>query len=317
MTTVLVAANGGHLAQLVDLVPRLRPLGDDRLWVTPPGLQSDSLLRDARRVQAPPVAERDVFGVLRTARLAARLFRRLDVEAVVSTGSGIALGFLPLAATLGIPAFYIESCTFVAGPSVTGRLLQRTPRVRLFAQHSNWAVGRWGYAGSVLDGFTAVPGEGCGEPRRVLVTLGSDRWSFRRLVDRLIRILPPEAEVTWQVGTTPVEDLAIEASAYFPAAELQTAMVSADVVVAHAGCGSAMSALKAGKVPVLVPRDPTQGEVIDWHQRAFAEALATRGLAVTEAVEHLEFEDLQRAARLRAVRSTSPQPFELVPKLAR
>ena len=34
MTTVLVAANGGHLSQLFELADRIDGIGADRLWVT-------------------------------------------------------------------------------------------------------------------------------------------------------------------------------------------------------------------------------------------------------------------------------------------
>ena len=49
MTALLVATNGGHLAQLVELAPRLDGIEADRLWITFDSPQSRSLLAD------PPV----------------------------------------------------------------------------------------------------------------------------------------------------------------------------------------------------------------------------------------------------------------------
>jgi UDP-N-acetylglucosamine--N-acetylmuramyl-(pentapeptide) pyrophosphoryl-undecaprenol N-acetylglucosamine transferase len=311
VTTVLVAANGGHLAQLVDLAPRLGRLADDVVWVTQRSPQSDSLLGDAPRVDAPPVRERDVAAVARLNRLAARVFRATRATAVVSTGSGIALGFLPQAVAWGMAAHYVESATFVDGPSLTGRVLERVPGVQLYTQHPAWATGRWSYRGSVFDGFTVAPQSRPASLRRVVVTLGSDRWTFRPLIDRLLELLPDDADILWQTGPTPVHDLPIRAVPYLPAEQLAAAIGRADLVVSHAGCGTTLTALRAGRRPVLVPRDPTRGEVIDDHQRIFARSLAESGLVVAREVDQLRLADLQEAAASEVRRSAAPPPIEL------
>ena len=90
----------------------------------------------------------------------------------VSTGSGVALSFLPLAAAHGIPAHYIESAARVMEPSLTGRLLQRVPGIRLYRQYPDAARGKWRYAGSVFEGFEAAMTP-TRPVRRIVVTLGS------------------------------------------------------------------------------------------------------------------------------------------------
>jgi len=311
VTTVLVAANGGHLAQLVDLVPRLGDLADDVVWVTQRSAQSDSLLGDVPRVDAPAIRERDVAAVIRLNGLAARVFRATGATAVISTGSGIALGFLPQAALRGIAAHYVESATFVNGPSLTGRVLQRVPGVQLYTQHARWATGRWAYRGSVFDGFTVRRRAEPRPLRRIVVTLGSDRWTFRPLVDRLLELLPDDADVLWQTGPTPVLDLAIRATPYLPAEQLEVAISEADLVISHAGCGTTLTALRAGRRPLLVPRDPTRGEVVDDHQRIFARSLDEAGLAVAREVDQLQLADLHEAAAFEVYRSAAPPPLEL------
>jgi UDP-N-acetylglucosamine transferase subunit ALG13 len=319
VTTLLVAANGGHLAQLVELVPRLGPLAADRLWLTPPGAQANSLLAGERRVDAPPVREREVVNIGRTARIAHRLLHEQRIGAVVSTGSGIALGVLPYAAARGVPTHYIESATFVGRRSMTARVLERVPRVRLHTQYPHMATGRWHYAGSVFEGYVpvdappvaAAPPGRPPRPLRIVVTLGSDRWPFRRVVERLVAILPADASVLWQVGPTPIDDLGLDAVAYLPADRLAAELAAADVVIAHAGCGSALTALAAGRVPLLVPRDPRHGEVVDDHQVAFARHLEALGLAVHRPVEELTAADVAAMAGRGAARAASPPPLEL------
>jgi UDP-N-acetylglucosamine transferase subunit ALG13 len=280
------------------------------LWVTFDTPQSRSLLRDRRRLFVPPVGERDVIGVCRTAFAARRLMQTLDVSAVVSTGSALALSFLPYAAMRGVPAHYIESSARVAAPSLTGRILERVPGLFLYRQYPHAARGRWTYGGSVFEGYRAAP-SGPRSLRRVVVTVGSVEQSFRRLIDRLVALLPAEAEVLWQTGHTPVDRLAIEARPFLPAAELDAAMRAADVVVAHAGCGSALAALNAGRLPVLVARDPRRGELIDGHQIQLARWLAQRGLALERTPEGLAMGDLEHAAACQVVRSCDTEPFRL------
>ena len=314
MTTLLVATTGGHLVQLVELAPRLPGSGADRLWVTFDTPQSRSLLAGEAVRFIPFIRERDVLGVARGTAICRQLFKEVAIDAVVSTGSAIALAFLPYAALRGMPAHYIESSARVGAPSVTGRLLARVPGIRLYRQYPHAAVGRWGYGGSVFDAFAAAPGPvAAAPPRRVVVTLGSVEQSFRRLLDHLVPLLPAAAEVLWQTGHTPTAGLPITATPFLPAAELAAAMAAADVVVAHAGCGSALTALDAGKLPILVPRDAARGELVDGHQIELARWLAGRGLALHRTPERLTMPDLEHAAACRIERTTTPPTFALAP----
>jgi UDP-N-acetylglucosamine transferase subunit ALG13 len=310
MTTLFVASTGGHLAQLYELAGRMNELGQDRLWVSFDNEQSRTLLDGEKKVFIPYIAERDVAGVLRDLGHAHQIMRgSRAVTAVVSTGSAIALSFLPYAAFKGIEAHYIESAAFVGRSSLTGRVLQNIPGVRLYRQYPHAASGRWEYGGSVLDGFESVSVQ----PRvvkRVLVTVGSDK-PFRRLIEAVAGIVPADIEVLWQTGSTPTEGLGINARPFMPASALEQAAADADVVVAHAGCGSALMALKAGKCPVLVPRDPSHGEVIDMHQLQIARWLAQQGLAVERTAEELSFDDVEAAATRAVVRRSDLPPFQL------
>jgi len=312
MTTLFVATTGGHLTQLVELGRRLPGIGTDRLWVTFDTPQSRSLLESEAVRFIPFIHERDVLGVARGSLFCRRLFKEVTIDAVVSTGSAIALAFLPYAALRGIPAHYIESSARVGAPSLTGRLLARLPGIRLYRQYPHAAVGRWVYGGSVFDAFRATPGLLEEAPiRRVVVTLGSVEQSFRRLLDHLVPLIPAGAEVLWQTGHTPTAGLPIAPRTFLPAGELAAAMATADVVVAHAGCGSALTALAAGKLPILVPRDDRRGELVDGHQIELARWLAERGLALHRTPENLTVRDLEHAAACRIERITTPPPFTL------
>jgi UDP-N-acetylglucosamine transferase subunit ALG13 len=311
VTTLLVATSGGHLIELLQLAPRLTPADEDVVWVTNETVQSRSLLGDARTVFVPDPGSRNIPGTAANALRAWRILRRYRPDRVVSTGSAIAASFLPVARTLGIACHYIESGTRVSGPSATGRLLERVPGVHCYTQHENWASPRWAYAGSILDGFDEQAHASRPPVRRVVVTLGTWEQPFRRLIERLVPLLPGEAEVLWQTGHTDVTGLVASPTPWVPATDLAAAIGDADLVITHAGMGASLDALTAGHCPVVVPRRPEHGEQIDDHQVQLAAELALRGLAVVREVDTLTADDLLLAAGRRTGRADHPRPFVL------
>ncbi|MEA2399059.1 MAG: hypothetical protein QOK25_2615 [Thermoleophilaceae bacterium] len=300
MSTLLVASTGGHLSQLVRLEPRLGLGGEEPTWVTFDTEQSRQLLAGRRVVHARYTRPRDYAAVARNLPLALGLLRGGRFERVVSTGSGVALSFLPAAALLRTRAHYLESAARATGPSLTGRLLARVPGVRLHTQYPRWARGRWSYAGSVFDSYepAASPARRDG-PLRVALSVGT-LFPFPRLVDRLAGLLPQDAEIVlWQTGDT------------VPPPELRQAFRTADVVVAHSGVGAALEALDAGRRPLLVPRLHRFGEHVDDHQLQVAEELRRRDLAIVRQVDQLRAEDLLAAAEGGVTAAASPPPLRL------
>ena len=152
------------------------------------------------------------------------------------------------------------------------------------------------------------------DPQRILVTLGTTRpWQFRSLVERMLQIAPAGAEIVWQTGCTDVDDLGIDARPMMSDAEFRDEIDRADLVVSHAGVGTFMRCLEAGKVPVLVPRRASRGEHVDDHQLQIATVGDGRGLAVMREVDALDADDLRLATSLRAARvvpgaTTGDQP---------
>jgi UDP-N-acetylglucosamine--N-acetylmuramyl-(pentapeptide) pyrophosphoryl-undecaprenol N-acetylglucosamine transferase len=322
MTTLFLATTGGHLTQLDSLASRIPPNGN-AVWVTHANEQSRSMLADRDVEFVPYVGVRNVPDVLRCIPDARRLMARRRVTRAVSTGSGIALGYLPYLAARGVECHYIESATRVTGPSLTGRILQWVPRVRTYTQYQSWADHRWGYAGSVFDGYesTAVSREPDAMVRVVVTVGAATQYPFRRLFEHLMPLLAPEGglaqatglpvEVLWQTADTPVDDLPIHATPVLPADELGAALSKADIVISHAGTGSALAALNAGRYPILAARDPARGEQVDDHQHQLATELARRNLAMYRDAQSITVDDMVEALGM-AVRCTAMPPlFEL------
>ena len=169
--------------------------------------------------------------------------------------------------------------------------------MRVYSQHQHWSDDRWRYPGSVFEGFESVSREPSPALRRAVVTVGTLEYPFERMIRKVAAILPPEVEVTWQVGPAEVGDLPIDARRSVPSAELADAIAAADVVIAHAGTGSALAAFEAGHCPVLIPRERAHGEHVDDHQHQTASYLDRLDLAVVRSVDELTLSDLHDGGR--------------------
>jgi len=310
MTTIFAASTGGHLSQLIELSSRMSGV-DGALWVTFDAPQSRSLLKGRRTKFIRSIEERDVLGVCLGALSARRIVHlEANPSAVISTGSAIALSFLPYAAVRGISAHYIESAARVGTPSLTGRILERVPGINLYRQYPHASTGSWRYAGSVFDGFesTVISPR---QVKKIVVTFGSGEHTFRRLLERLVTIMPKEMDVLWQTGSTSVQGVPIHAQPFVPASALREAIRQADVVIGHAGCGTALEAMNAGKFPVLIPREPEYGELVDSHQIELARWLAKQDLALYKNPKTLALNDIFEAAARAIVRRSNPPAMNL------
>lgn len=309
MTTLLVASTGGHLKELHHLYKRLSGADGPFRWVTFDTPQSRSLLEGEAVDFAPFVGGRDPVNVLRNLSDAHRILRTYDVDTVVSTGSAVALPYFALGRMRRLRCHYIESAARIDGPSMTGRLMDRVPGVCLYTQYPAWAGKRWLYRGSVFDAFE--PGASVRAPNqltRVVVTLGTYRgYGFRRLIERLIEVLPPETDVLWQTGDTDISGFGLTGHYAIPEQDLTQAMREADVVISHAGVGTALAALEVGKCPLLVPRRLSLGEHVDDHQIQVARELRNRGLVVSVEADDLRYDDLIAAAR-KSVNTVAQAP---------
>ncbi|TDC80782.1 glycosyl transferase family 28 [Micromonospora sp. KC606] len=309
MTTLLVASTGGHLAELHDLAPRLG-VHDDCVWVTFDSPQSRSLLDGQEVIHVPPASTRDVAGALRDLFAARRVLGGGRFRRVISTGASVAASFFLPAARHGLACHYIESATRTEGPSLTGRLVAGLPRTRLYTQYPTWAGGRWRYGGSIFDGYAPSVRPAPRPVSRIVVALGThDRFGFPRLLARLVDVLPREAEVLWQVGSTEVPRMPAGVRRQVPYAEMQQAMREADVVVTHAGVGSALAAMRAGHRAIYVPRRRAYGEHVDDHQVEMARELDRRGLVLAREADAVTAEDLAEAASWTVDKVGSVIPF--------
>jgi UDP-N-acetylglucosamine--N-acetylmuramyl-(pentapeptide) pyrophosphoryl-undecaprenol N-acetylglucosamine transferase len=294
---LLVASTGGHLAQIVRW-SELLDLRPDSVFATFDSEQSRSLLRGRRVVALDYVPPRGLKPAIRAAVRLYRETRRERFDVVLSTGAAVGLAAYVIGQLRRLPVVYIESVSRFDGPSATGRILEKLPRITRYSQHAAWADRPgWRLGPSLLDDFTAVPApaaaaRGAGG-RSIFVSLGTIKpFRFDALVDAVRNGLRPGDTVTWQLGVTTRDDLPGNVNLELRAEEFDRLVAESNVFITHAGVGTLLRALELGVRPVVVPRLAARGEHVDDHQLQVARELAERGLVLLRTPEELTSADL-------------------------
>ncbi len=122
------------------------------------------------------------------------------------------------------------------------------------------------------------------------VSVGYAKQPFERMLKAVARLagsLPQPVFV--QHGHTPFEFPGFQTTAFMGMEDFEKRMEETDLLILHAGAGSVSHAIRAGKIPVIMPRRAEYGEHVNDHQVEFAHALAETGLTVVaEEPEHFE-----------------------------
>ncbi|MCQ2458082.1 MAG: beta(1,3)galactosyltransferase EpsH [Clostridia bacterium] len=117
----------------------------------------------------------------------------------------------------------------------------------------------------------------------IFITLGSQKFQFDRLlraVDELIaagRITEP---VFAQAGYSTYVPKHFTFETFMDGDSFSRHIAEADVVIAHAGTGAIIRAVKMGKRVIVVPRLKKYGEHVDDHQTQIAELFSSAGMIV-------------------------------------
>lgn len=121
-------------------------------------------------------------------------------------------------------------------------------------------------------------------PSLVVCSVGTDHHPFNRLVGWLDEwsAQNPLTEVVIQYGTADKPKFAF-GEELIPHENLLQLFSRAALVVCHGGPSTVMDVRMAGKLPVVVPRDPTHGEHVDGHQISFGRHIAAHELGETVA----------------------------------
>jgi UDP-N-acetylglucosamine:LPS N-acetylglucosamine transferase len=120
INVMLVASNGGHLAQLMAL--RGWWAERDRSWVCFDKADARSQLANERTVWAHWPTTRNLPNLLKNFVLAVKTIRAERPDVVVSTGAAVAFPFFLVARLMRIPTVFIEVYDRVDSRTLSGRL---------------------------------------------------------------------------------------------------------------------------------------------------------------------------------------------------
>lgn len=120
----------------------------------------------------------------------------------------------------------------------------------------------------------------------VLCLVGTDHHPFRRLVSWCDTLATdfPDVDVVVQHGQSS-PPLVADGRAFLSREELDGLLARATVAVSHGGPGLISEIRAAGLRPIVLPRDPAQGEHVDGHQIRFLDRMGKRGLVEVVADE--------------------------------
>jgi len=114
------------------------------------------------------------------------------------------------------------------------------------------------------------------------VSVGNATQPFDRLIDAVLKIatrLPQPVVV--QHGNTPFQGAqGCIARPFVEMWEFSLLVARAELLILHAGAGSVIHAIRAGKIPVIMPRRAKYGDHVDDHQLEFSRTLAEAGKVV-------------------------------------
>ncbi|WNB85441.1 glycosyltransferase [Cellulomonas sp. ATA003] len=301
----LVASLGGHLELLQVVAPALD--GVQRIWLTSEGVAATRLRDRGERVVTLPRLDRGSAG-LRSVLAGVLLALRERPRVIVTSGAGLAVPFCLTARVLGARIVHVETMARVMTGSSTGRLLAKVADAVLVQWDELRAV--YPHAEvcrpALLEGAGAVRAGGTG----TFVTVGSHDQPFDRLLAAVRTaadhgVLPQPVLI--QRGVAPAPGGAVKSVDFMPREQFESAMASAQVVVAHVGAGAVASSIRSGKRPIVLARREARGEHVDDHQVQLARKLDELGLAVL-VEDRITAADVEAARQLGAAPSWDALP---------
>jgi beta-1,4-N-acetylglucosaminyltransferase len=112
------------------------------------------------------------------------------------------------------------------------------------------------------------------------VSVGNASQPYSRLLEAVCEIAPQLPQPVFvQFGAA--QSFACSACAggvaFLDMEEFAKRVADAELLILHAGAGSVIHAVRAGKIPIVIPRRASLGEHVDDHQMEFARELEKAG----------------------------------------
>lgn len=110
----------------------------------------------------------------------------------------------------------------------------------------------------------------------ILVTLGTQKQSFNRLLD-MIEKSNINDKIIVQAGYTKYKSKKMKMLDFVNYQEMDKLIKQADLIITHGGTGSIVTAIKQGKKVIACPRLKKYGEHVDDHQKQIVDIFSEVG----------------------------------------
>ena len=124
----------------------------------------------------------------------------------------------------------------------------------------------------------------------ILVTLGTQKLSFKRLLEK-IENSKVDDEIIVQAGYTEFTSNKMKIIDFINYAEMEKLVDKADLIITHGGTGSILGPLKKNKKVIACARLAKYGEHVDNHQEELVSIFAKEGY-ILELGENDKLDDL-------------------------
>ncbi len=114
----------------------------------------------------------------------------------------------------------------------------------------------------------------------IFLTVGTERWPFDRLIsiiDSAIKKKEINGDVFGQIGRATAAPHLFKYDRMLAFDKFMEMINRAEIVISHAGVGSTILCLRAGKIPILFPRRASFGEHLNDHQADLARKMEESG----------------------------------------
>lgn len=114
------------------------------------------------------------------------------------------------------------------------------------------------------------------------VSVGNATQPFTRLLEAVCELAPQLPQPVFvQFGAAHAFACpSCTGVAFLEMGEFEQRVSAAELLILHAGAGSVIHAVRAGKTPVIMPRRASLGELVDDHQLEFAHELEKTGKVI-------------------------------------
>lgn len=103
----------------------------------------------------------------------------------------------------------------------------------------------------------------------IFITLGSQKFQFNRILKKIDELIEKDIikeEVFAQIGYSDYRPINYKYEDFLDREKFSKLMKSSTLVITHGGTGAIITAVKAGKKVIAVPRLAQYGEHVDDHQ---------------------------------------------------